>query len=142
MEKILDIERPTQKIYTDKSIAIGTFLGGPLVAGFLIAENYRSFSEPDKARKTLIFTALASLIIFIGLFYFDHVLPDNNFLFPILFSGTSWLLVRHLQRSRIEDHMAAFGPVYQWWRALIVGAFGAAVTLILAGFLTFFVMMW
>jgi hypothetical protein len=30
---------PKNKLYTDESIRIGTLLGGPLIAGYLIAEN-------------------------------------------------------------------------------------------------------
>jgi hypothetical protein len=45
MEEILDAEKPMQKIYNTKAIIIGTFLGGPLVAGYFIAENFKAFNE-------------------------------------------------------------------------------------------------
>ncbi len=40
MEQILDIEKPKPKIYNYRAIGVGTFLGGPLVAGYFIAENF------------------------------------------------------------------------------------------------------
>ena len=51
MEETLAIKIPTQKIYKNRAIEIATFLGGPLVAGYLIAENFKAFNEPDKSKK-------------------------------------------------------------------------------------------
>jgi len=43
MEQKINIQTPTEKIYKDRAIGVGTFLGGPLAAGYLIAENLKSF---------------------------------------------------------------------------------------------------
>lgn len=51
MEQILDIQTSTQKIYRDKAIWVGTFLGGPLAAGYLIAENFKAFNDPAKVKR-------------------------------------------------------------------------------------------
>ncbi|MCU1287907.1 MAG: hypothetical protein JWN60_136, partial [Acidobacteria bacterium] len=36
-EAALDNQIPVEKIYKDKEVWVGTFLGGPLVAGYMIA---------------------------------------------------------------------------------------------------------
>jgi hypothetical protein len=59
-----EIVIPAQKIYSEKNIWRATFLGGPLVAGYLLAENFKAFNEPEKVRKTWIIAVLATIIIF------------------------------------------------------------------------------
>jgi hypothetical protein len=58
----------TKKIYTDRLIWAGTFLGGPLVAGYLIAENFKVFNEPNKVKLTWIYAIIATIVIFGGVF--------------------------------------------------------------------------
>ena len=62
-ENILEVP-PNFKLYTDRSILIATFFGGPLTAGYLIADNYRHLGEKKKFRNTWICTILASFLIF------------------------------------------------------------------------------
>lgn len=50
-ELTLTEQIPTGKIYKDKTIYIATFLGRPLVAGYLIANNFKVFNEPTKVKK-------------------------------------------------------------------------------------------
>ncbi len=35
-------ENSIEKIYKDKAIWVGTFLGGPLVAGYFFSKNYKT----------------------------------------------------------------------------------------------------
>lgn len=41
---------PTFKLYKDKAIYLGTFIGGPLVAGYLIAENFKQLGQLGKVK--------------------------------------------------------------------------------------------
>lgn len=63
-EQTLDKHITIGKIYKEKAITFGTFLGGHLVAGHLIAENFKVFGEKDRAKKTWIYTIIATVIIF------------------------------------------------------------------------------
>jgi hypothetical protein len=73
MEETIEIKIPTKKIYKENSIYAGTFLGGPLVSGYLIAENFKAFNEPKKAKMTCLFALIASIIIFGGIFLIPNV---------------------------------------------------------------------
>jgi riboflavin synthase alpha subunit len=73
-EKSVFEEVPTEKIYTEKAIRVGTFLGGPLVAGYFMAENFKVFGDSEKAKKTWIITILATLSIFALIFLFLKIL--------------------------------------------------------------------
>ena len=41
------------KFYSQKSISIATFIGGPLAAGYLIRENYLELNKPNTAMRAL-----------------------------------------------------------------------------------------
>ena len=52
---------PERKIYKDPALLLGAFFGGPLAAGYMIAGNFKAFGRPDKAKKTWLFTILATI---------------------------------------------------------------------------------
>jgi hypothetical protein len=130
MEQILDIQNPTRKIYKDRAIWAGTFLGGPLTAGYLIAENFKAFNEPDKAKKTWIFAIIATVVIFGGVF----LIPDNvkvpNQLIPLIYTAIAYFLVQHFQGQNISSHINAGGQLFGWWRTIGIGVLGLAITII------------
>lgn len=130
MEQTIDIEKPTQKIYKDRAIWVGTFLGGPLAAGYLIAENFKAFNETDKAKKTWIYTIIATIIIFGGVF----MVPDNvnvpNQIIPLIYTAIAFYLVQHFQGQNITTHINSGGQLFSWWRTIAVSIIGLVITII------------
>ena len=128
MEQTLEIEKPTQKIYKDRAIWVGTFLGGPLTAGYLIAENFKAFDQSDKANKTWIYAIIATIIIFGGAF----MIPDNinvpNQIIPFIYTAIAYLLVQHFQGQNITKHLDSGGQLYSWWRTIAVSIIGFLIT--------------
>jgi hypothetical protein len=49
---------PEFKLYKENAIVGATFLGGPLVAGYLAAENFKQLEQPAKARTAWIIAIL------------------------------------------------------------------------------------
>lgn len=70
------------KIYGDRAINIGTLIGGPIAAGYLIAENYKVFNEFSKARRTWLYTILASIIIFRYCIFYPGFYESANRIAP------------------------------------------------------------
>ncbi len=130
MEQTTEIQAPTQKIYKDKAIWLGAFLGGPLTAGYIIAQNFKAFNEPDKARKTLIYTIIATVIIFGGIFLMPDSIKIPNQIIPLIYTGIAYYLLQHYQGTNITAHINAGGPVHSWWRILSVGLIGLALIII------------
>lgn len=101
MEQTIDIQTPTGKIYKDRAIWVGTFLGGPLAAGYLIAENFKAFNEFDKAKKTWIYAIIATVAVFGGVF----LIPDNvkvpNQIIPLIYTAIAYYLVQHFQAQNL-----------------------------------------
>ncbi|HEY9833594.1 MAG TPA: hypothetical protein V6D26_23785, partial [Stenomitos sp.] len=94
MEQKLDIQTPTVNIYKDRAIWVGAFLGGPLAAGYLIAENFKAFNEFDKAKKTWNYAIIATIVVFGGVF----LIPDNvempNQVIPLIYTAIAYYLVQ------------------------------------------------
>lgn len=119
LEKSVFEEIPTEKIYSEKAIRVGTFLAGPLVAGYCIAENFKAFNDIEKARNTWIITAI-TMVAIIGLIF---IVPDNfpNFLFPLLYLTISSYFLKKYQEQNIQNHIKNGGETFGGWRVTLIG---------------------
>lgn len=130
MEQELEIQKPAQKIYKDREIWVGTFLGGPLAAGYLIAENFKAFNEEEKAKKTWIIAIIATVLIFGGVFLIPDDVNIPNQLIPLIYTGIAYFLVQHFQGENIMAHIKSGGQLFGWWRTILVGVISLAIILI------------
>ena len=129
MEETLDIQTPTNKIYSKRAILVGTFLGGPLAAGYLIAENFKAFNDPDKAKKTWIYAIIATIVVF-GIIF---LIPDIPALtIPAIYLGITSYVVQHFQGKNISTHINLGGQLHSGWRTIAVGMIGLAIMVILS----------
>ncbi|WP_281633325.1 hypothetical protein [Flavobacterium luteolum] len=119
LEKSVFEEIPTEKIYSEKAIRIGTFFAGPLVAAYCIAENFKAFNDSEKAKNTWIITTL-SMIAIIGLIF---IIPDNfpSILFPILYSAVASYFLKKFQEQNIQKHIQNGGETFGGWRVTLIG---------------------
>ena len=131
VEQTLEIEKPIRKIYRNNAIWIGTFLGGPLAAGYLIAENFRAFNEPDKVKKTWIYTILATVVIFGVAFLIPENIKFPNQIIPFFYTAIAYVLVEYFQKQNIETYVNNGGELFGWGRTIVVGIIGSAITVII-----------
>jgi hypothetical protein len=122
------VELPEGKIYKDRAIYVGTFLGGPLVGGYLIAANFKTLGESDRVRNTWIITILATLVIFGVVLFIPAVAKIPPYLIPIIDASIASAITRHFQNARIKAFIAAEGQAYSWWRVIAITLIGAAVS--------------
>lgn len=131
-EKSSFIEIPTQKIYKQRAISVGAFLGGPLVAGYFIAENFKAFEENEKAKKTWIIAIIVTVLVF----GFAFLIPDDvtipNQIIPILYTGIAYYMTQHFQGEKIKEHIENGGVYFNWWRTIGVGFIGLFITILAA----------
>ncbi len=110
MTDLLTEQIQKNKIYKDKAIWVGTFLGGPLVAGYYIAENFKAFNDSKKAIK----------------------IPNATI--PIIYTVIAYSLTQHFQGKKITTHLDLGGEFFGWWRTIAVALIGAVITFVpLAG---------
>jgi hypothetical protein len=133
MENKSTLENQTpaaQAIYKDKAVWVGTFLGGPLVTGYLVAKNYKVFGEKDKIWKTWVVAIAALFLIFAIAFYAPYVDRMPNTFFVLLYTGIAYLVVRIWQGAKIDAHIRAGGKIHSWYRVIAVSIIGALLSVI------------
>lgn len=118
------------KIYSAKKIGVGTFLGGPLVAGYLIAANFNTFNEVKKARWSLAIGILVTIVVFGGIFLIPDMDSFPQMVIPLLYTATTYGLVDHYQAKKIKAHAKAGGTEHSVWKVVGIALTGLVVTLL------------
>ena len=120
------------KIYKIRAIQIAAFLGGPLIAGYLIAENYKALNETHKVKVTWLITAISTAVIFIIAISIPASSKFPSILLPLVYSWIAFYLAQQYQGAKIDGYIDAGGRWHSWWRIIGVSLIGLAVTFILA----------
>jgi len=138
-EQALEAVKLAKKIYKLRAIMIGTFLGGPLVAGYFIAENFKVFNEINKARKTWNYTIIATVFIFIGVVQIPDHITSAKYSIPCIIATSAHFFAKHFQGRNILAFLALKGETYSWWRTIIVSLIWLAITFVSAVVVDFFI---
>lgn len=128
--------RAESKIYTKKSIGLATFFGGPIVTGYMVSENFKSFGEQEKARAAMINGLFGTAVFFSALLAipekYMELIPTSlsNSLFPALYTmiGVWWM--EKVQGNNIKQHIEQGGGTYSRWKASGIGLIGMVITLV------------
>jgi hypothetical protein len=128
MDEVLDNMPTPTKIYRDKSIWVATFIGGPLAAGYLIAENFKAFNEPYKVQKTWLYTIIFTLVIFAAIMAIPDTVKFPNQIIPLVYTAVVYYLVQHFQGEKIATHINTGGEIYGWGRTIGVAITGFVIT--------------
>lgn len=121
------------KLYSKRAIELGTFLGGPIVAGYLISKNYQFFNQPDKARNALLY-GIGSFILLVCLMF---VLPDTIVdyipkpVVPLAITFVVRYIVQNTQGVWLDNHARVGGNFYSIWRTAGIGISMAVFYMIL-----------
>lgn len=126
-EKSVFEEIPTEKIYSKIAIGAGTFFGGPFVAGYCIAENFKAFNDFDKARKTYIITGISTIIISIIAFNTPENIPSVTF--PLIYAFITSFIIKTYQGKNIEKHVENGGDFFNGWRMFLISIISVIILL-------------
>jgi hypothetical protein len=128
IEKSVFEEVPTEKIYSEKEINLATFMGGPLVAGYLMAENFKVFGDFNKVKKTWIIAVLSTILVFGLIFLIPESIHIPNVLFPLIYVGITSYFIKKYQEQKINEHLKNGGEQYNWWRTIAISIIGCIAT--------------
>lgn len=129
MNETIDNEIPKGKIFKDKAFWVGTFLGGPLVAGYLFAENFKVFGQPEKVKQTWIIAIITTIVIFSGVFLIPENINIPNQIIPIAYSAIAIGLFKKYQEEKANEHIKIGGLIYSWWKVIGVSIIGLLITI-------------
>ncbi|MDB5205586.1 MAG: hypothetical protein JWR72_661 [Flavisolibacter sp.] len=110
----------SRKLYNERSILIGTFIGGPLAGGYLIAQNFKALNDPAKAVKTWIVTILV-LLLTMATAFVPALDKLPTFFYSFIFCMIAHFMAKKFQGSNIQLHQVSGGQLYNTWRAVAAG---------------------
>lgn len=128
-ETTSDKQIPGGKVYKDTAVSVGTFLGGPMAAGYLVGENYKTFGERGKRWAAFAIGIAATVLLFSLLFFVPYLDKIPNMVFPVVYTWITYFIVRLLQGEEINAHIRKGGAAHGWLRVIIVSILAAALTL-------------
>lgn len=128
MTDIIDKEIPEGKVYKINAILSAIFIGGPLAAGYLFAENFKVLGQQAKVRLTWIISIITTIVIFGSVFYIPDDVEVPNNIFPIIYTGIAYLIYGMHQSKEVTQHIDAGGLVHKWGRAFGIGIISLLVT--------------
>jgi hypothetical protein len=127
MQEDLLTAPPEFKLYKENAIVGATFLGGPLVAGYLAAENFRHLGQPARARTAWMIAILSTIVILGASILIPAAEKIPSILFPLTYTFVTRFLIQTYQRDAIVSHIAQGGPTYSGWRAVWIALVGVVV---------------
>jgi hypothetical protein len=123
-------EIPTQKIYKLNAIRVGTFLGGPLVAGYFIAQNFKVFKEPGKIKATWIISIAITVFVFGGALMLQNPERIPRYIIPLIYTSAAYFIAQSYQSRKMAKHISAGGQSFYWGRIIVVSLIGMLVTIV------------
>lgn len=136
----METNEKAKKLFTDKQLYLGTFLGGPIVAGIMVFKNFKRLGEPKKAELSILLTILFTVILFFTMFQ----LPDKvieaipSYLIPLINSFIIAAIFKKFQGKKIEDFFLNNGEQESNWKVAGITGIGLIVTLVIVFQFAFF----
>lgn len=130
-DKAMMSNEQTDKVYNEQAILFGTFIGGPLVTGFFMAENFRALDQKAKIRITWIITILFSIVLGIITFSIPESWKIPNQLIPLSYTGLAFGLYKYFQGKPIDSLVKNGGQLQSWGKIILVSVIGMIVTVAL-----------
>ncbi len=120
------------KLYTQRSIGIATYIGGPIAAGWLIRENFRRLGKDEYGKHALFISVIATILIFTAIFSIPEAVIDKipNYLIPLVYTGIIYVIVEKLQGKDINLHKENNGEFYSGWKAAGVGLINMVIYIV------------
>jgi len=115
-------------------------LGGPLTAGYIIAQNFKALGNQYKYSITWLITLMFTIGLFIAIVLAPDSLKIPIYLIPIIYSVLAFAIMKLYQGKTIKQHMASGGQTHSLNRIYLVGFVGLIISLAIFLPLTFALM--
>ncbi|MCS7005562.1 MAG: hypothetical protein NZM38_09585 [Cytophagales bacterium] len=118
-----------RRFYGINTVWICTFLGGPLVAGYMMSENFRTFHKVKEANKTWVISIIFTLLLLLFVLFFENVDLFVR-IAHFTYTGVVYWLATKYQKEDIQQFLEEGGEEYSIWRKIavvLIGAFALGV---------------
>ena len=115
------------ELYKISGIGLATFIGSTLAGGFLISQNYKRLGNVRMANKTLTYTVLATIALFLIAYFLPEDMNVPNMVFTVVQVVVLVQIAKQLQAKELSNHVAHGGALASNWKA-----FGISLIVIIA----------
>lgn len=124
------------KVFTAKMLWVASYLGGPLVAGYVLAHNYKVFGQQKRVQQAWIWSAVVTIVVFISVAFIPESVNIPNFIIPFFYTGIAAIFFHKTLQSNTDKHLEQAGRKQSWWLVIGAAVVGLIVTFVI-GFVTF-----
>lgn len=128
------------RFYSAWAIGMATFLGGPLIGGYLIRENYRVLGEEQKGKQALLWGIATTILVFGALLALPSTVADRipNSVLPAIFAGIVSWIVEAKQGAILREHKEQNRAFYSNWKAAGLALIAACIQVVLVFLIAIF----
>jgi hypothetical protein len=122
------------RLYSANMIFVGTFMGGPLVAGIMVRKNFINLGREKEGMAALAIGIVATALLLNSMLLSPEGLIDRlpRYLIPTINTLVVALLVHWKLGSTLSNHKKMNGPVYSNWHTFGYSLAGAVLFFLLA----------
>lgn len=119
----INIMNETVKLYSQRAIALATYLGGPIAAGIMIRRNSINLGKERQGLNALFIGIISTILIFIGIFQIPDDIIDKipNALIPLVYTLVIYLIVEKIHGKELKKHKEENGRYFSIWKAAGIG---------------------
>lgn len=111
-----------QKLYSPAQIFLGSYIGGPLSATYLLKKNFDNLGKHNEARNTLASGLLFSAVIVFILPFLPEKTPNS--LIPLIYTGVAQGIALQYQLKKNEIKESKIFTFQSNWRVLLITLIG------------------
>lgn len=118
------MEESTQgRLYSQKGIAIATFFGDSVAAGYLIGKNFKALGKEREGLFSIILGILFTVVLFVALFTLPETVLDQipNQLIPAVYTLIIYGIVETTQGKDLKVYKAEQREFESNWKASGIG---------------------
>lgn len=121
-----------EKVYTRNQIILATYLGGPLIAGYILSKNFKALGNTNAAKKSLYFGIVATIVIFGGVTLVPEKIINSipKFLIPGIYTGLAVYFFQSYQGKKIEEYLKNGYKKASFWSVLSISLLSLMATLV------------
>ncbi len=131
-----------RKLYSERALLIATFFGGPVVAGYMMGQNYKALDEENVATRSFIIGILSSVLMYAALFLFPEQITESipGALIPGIYTFIIVLIFQKYQKAAVVRHKENGGKFHSGWKAAGIGSLFMIVQLAIISLYVYFAM--
>lgn len=116
------------KVTTPAEIYVATLIGGPIAAGYLISENFKTIGSKTESKITIFAFTVLSVIFFLFAAFNPELFQRFIFILTIVNCTIAYAFVYMFQKIDIQAYLSSGGLPHKWTRTLVVSLISLFIT--------------